>query len=49
MALLWNLTFPICIMVCIAFWTLINPIWDMKMRLGYAARLHCFWHGFVRR
>lgn len=35
MALLWNLTFPICIMVCIAFWTLINPIWDMKMRLGY--------------
>ena len=36
MALLWNLTFPICIMVCLAFWTLINPIWDMKMHVGYA-------------
>ncbi|CAE7509772.1 PRODH [Symbiodinium pilosum] len=35
MALLWNLTFPVSILVCLAFWTLINPVWDMKIHPGY--------------
>ena len=43
MSLLWTLTFPVSILVCIAFWTLINPVWDQKMRPGFAARLFRAW------
>eukprot|EP00434_Breviolum_minutum_P008167 symbB.v1.2.007201.t1/scaffold439.1/size205343/4 len=35
MSLLWTLTFPISVLVCMAFWTLINPIWDMKMHPNF--------------
>eukprot|EP00434_Breviolum_minutum_P033066 symbB.v1.2.029254.t1/scaffold3179.1/size61902/3 len=35
MSLLWTLTFPNSILVCLAFWTLINPIWDMKMHPNF--------------
>ncbi|CAK9074795.1 Protein rolling stone [Durusdinium trenchii] len=35
MSLLWTLTFPISVLVCLAFWTLINPVWDQKMRPGF--------------
>lgn len=42
MSLLWTLTFPISVLVCLAFWTLINPVWDQKMRPGFAAR-----HGVI--
>ena len=38
MSLLWTLTFPISVLVCFAFWTLINPIWDLKMQPGFATQ-----------
>lgn len=31
MSLLWTLSFPISVLVCLAFWTLINPLWDLRM------------------
>ena len=39
MSLLWTLTFPISVLVRLAFWTLINPLWDLKMPPGFATRL----------
>lgn len=38
MSLLWTLTFPISVLVCLAFWTLINPVWDLRMPPNYATR-----------
>ncbi|CAJ1369191.1 unnamed protein product [Effrenium voratum] len=35
MSLLWTLAFPTSVLVCLCFWTLIDPIWNQTMPVDY--------------
>jgi len=34
MYLLWSIALPVSITVCLAFWTLLHPIWNTKLKLN---------------
>merc|ERR1719329_537671 len=37
MYVIWTMVFPLSIVICLAFWTLLDPIWDLnpKIELDY--------------